>query len=339
MAPQQSDSHDPGVDVARRRSDEGADAADAPIPVEDGHQIRVGTASWTDPTMTAPGVFYPDGVSSAEDRLRHYASRFSLVEVDATYYALPQEAMSRRWVERTPDGFVFDVKAHALMTGQPTETRRLPKPIREALPEPLREKARLYPKDLPPELAEEVWAGFRRGIEPLVGSGKLGAVFLQFPRWVFPSNEARDHILQARERLGGLPIAVEFRHGSWFNEKNAERTLRFLTDNAIPYVIVDEPQGFKSSVPPVAATTSPELAVVRFHGRRAETWEKRDVPPSERFRYLYDEDELADWIPAVRDAAEKAKQTHVLMNNCFSNYGTTNALEIARLLRELEKRA
>ncbi|HEY4025773.1 MAG TPA: DUF72 domain-containing protein, partial [Candidatus Dormibacteraeota bacterium] len=318
-----TDTHDPGPEVARLRAEEVPRAAAEPIRVDDGHEIRVGTASWTDPTMTAPGVFYPPGAGSAEERLRFYASRFSVVEVDATYYALPQEQMSQRWVERTPDGFVFDVKAHALMTGQPAETRRLPKPIREALPETLSGKARLYPRDLPGELEHEVWAGFRRGIEPLVASGKLGAVFLQFPRWVFPSNETRDHILRARERLGGLQVAVEFRHGSWFNEKNAERTLRFLTDNAIPYVIVDEPQGFKSSVPPVVAATSPELAVFRFHGRRAETWEKRDVPPSERFRYLYDEDELADWAPAIRDVAHRAKQTHVLMNNCFSNYGTT----------------
>src|SRR5215471_14301120 len=333
------DPHDPGAEVAGRRAQAIADEAALPIRVDDGRVVRTGTASWTDPTMTAAGVFYPEGASSAEERLRYYASRFSVVEVDATYYALPQEAMSQRWVERTPDGFVFDVKAHAVMTGQPTETRRLPKPIREALPEELQAKARLYPKDLPAELTDEVWAYFRRGIEPLVEAGKLGAVFLQFPRWVFPSNETRDHILQARERLGGIPIAVEFRHGSWFNEKNAERTLRFLTDNAIPYVIVDEPQGFKSSVPPVAATTSSELAVVRFHGRNAETWEQRDVIPSERFRYLYDEDELADWVPAVRDASAKAKETHVLMNNCFSNYGTTNALEIAKLLRELERQS
>ncbi len=332
------DPHDPGVEVAARRAEGLDDAARAPIVVDDGHHVRTGTSSWTDPTMTAPGVFYPAGLSSAEDRLRYYASRFSVVEVDSTYYALPQEAVSGRWVERTPDGFVFDVKAHALMTGQPSEVKRLPKSIREALPEQLREKSRVYPRDLPQELAGEVWAGFRRGIEPLVEGGKLGAVFLQFPRWVFPSNETRDHILEARERLGGLPIAVEFRHGSWFNEKNAERTVRFLTDNAIPYVIVDEPQGFKSSVPPVVAATSPELAVFRFHGRRAETWEMRDVTPSERFRYLYDEDELADWVPAIRDTAHRAKETHVLMNNCFSNYGTTNALEVARLLQELEKK-
>src|SRR5215467_14245258 len=246
------DPHDPGAEVAGRRAEAIADEAALPIRVDDGHVVRTGTASWTDPTMTAAGVFYPEGVSSAEERLRYYASRFPVVEVDATYYALPQEAMSQRWVERTPGHFVFDVKAHALMTGQPTETRRLPKPIREELPEALREKARLYPKELPPELIDEVWAYFRRGIDPLVESG----------------------------RLGGVPIAVEFRHGSWFNEKNAERTLRFLTDHAIPYVVVDEPQGFKSSVPPVVAATSPDLAVFRFHGRNAETWEKRDITPA-----------------------------------------------------------
>ena len=328
--------HDPGWQAALARAEAADRAAAHPIRVPGGGEVRAGTASWTDPTMTEAGVFYPPGATSAEERLRFYASRFSMVEVDATYYALPQEQMSKRWVERTPDDFVFDIKAHALMTGQPTETRRLPKAIREALPEKAGEKARIYAKDLPRELQDEVWEGFKRGIEPLRAGGKLGAVFLQFPRWVFPSHEARQHIRDARVRMGDIPIAVEFRHGSWFNEKNAERTLQFLSEHAIPYVIVDEPQGFKSSVPPVAVVTSPELAVVRFHGHRAETWEKRDVTPAERFRYLYDEDELADWVSTVATAARQAKQTHVIMNNCFSNYGTTNAAEIARLLRELQ---
>jgi uncharacterized protein YecE (DUF72 family) len=289
--------------------------------------------------MTAAGVFYAPEANTAEERLRFYASRFSVVEVDATYYALPQEQVSQRWAERTPDDFVFDVKAHALMTGQATETKRLPKFIREALPEKLQEKPRFYARDLPAELVDEVWGAFRKGVEPLLAAGKLGSILLQFPRWVFPSHEARQHIRDARERLQGIPITVEFRHNSWFNEKNAERTLAFLSENQIPYVIVDEPQGFKSSVPPVAVVTSPELTVVRFHGRNAKTWEKRDITPAERFRYLYDEDELADWAPIIAENAKKAKETHVLMNNCFSNYGTTNATEMARLLREIEQRS
>src|SRR5438105_920781 len=256
--------HDPGVQVPGRRSQEAGDASRSPVKVGQG-EVRTGTASWTDPTMTAPGVFYPEGANSAEERLRYYAEQFPLVEVDTTYYALPRDAQSRLWVERTPDDFVFDIKAHALMTGQPTEVKRLPKSIREELPQELAQKSRIYGKDLPAELYDQAWAAFKEGIEPLREAGKLGAVFVQFPRWVFPSNESREQILDAKRRLGEVQLAVEFRHGSWFNEKNAERTLKFLTDNGIPYVMVDEPQGFKSSVPPLVTVTSSDLAVIRFH--------------------------------------------------------------------------
>jgi uncharacterized protein YecE (DUF72 family) len=331
-----ADPHDPGFEVSGSLAEPVLGAASRPIHIAGGGEVLTGTASWIDPTMTAKGVFYPDGASNAEDRLRYYATRFPVVEVDATYYALPRESASKLWVERTPDDFVFDVKAHALMTGQPSEVKRLPREIREALPEAHRDKARIYGKDLPKELDDEVWESFKRGIEPLRKANKLGAVFLQFPRWVFPSNEVREGILAAASRLGDIRLTVEFRHGSWFNEKNAERTLRFLTDHKIPYVIVDEPQGFKSSVPPVAAVTSPELAVFRFHGRRADLWEKPNIPPNERFRYLYDEDQLADWAPRIAEAARSAKQVHALMNNCSGNYGTTNALQLAELLKQYQ---
>jgi uncharacterized protein YecE (DUF72 family) len=327
--------HDPGVEEAKRRAGEGDGAGRSPIQVGKG-EVRFGTASWTDPTMTAPGVFYPPGSSSAEERLRYYAGQFPVVEVDATYYALPSKKTAEAWVERTPKDFVFDIKAHALMTGQPTEVSRLPKSIREELPAEQKEKKRIYGKDLPEELLHGVYEQFRDALQPLVAAGKLGAVFIQFPRWVFPSNETRDLILATRARLE-LPIAVEFRHGSWFNEKNAERTVKFLQEHKIPYVAVDEPQGFKSSVPPVVVQTSSELAVFRFHGRNQENWEKKDITPAERFRYLYDQDELADWTSKIAAVAKESKETHVIYNNCFSNYGTTNAREAARLLEELQR--
>jgi uncharacterized protein YecE (DUF72 family) len=330
-----TDPHDPGVEVARRRAEEAGDIARSPIKVGNG-EVRFGTASWTDPTMTVPGVFFPKGISSAEERLRFYANQFPVVEVDATYYVLPSKRTAESWVERTPDDFVFDIKAHALMTGQPTEVARLPKAIREELPGELAAKKRIYRKDMPAELLDAAYAQFREALEPLAEAGKLGAVFVQFPKWVFPSNEARELILETKQRLD-LPIAVEFRHGSWFNEKNAERTVKFLQDNKIPYVAVDEPQGFKSSVPPVVITTNEDLAVFRFHGRNKENWEKKDIPPSERFRYLYDEDELADWTPKIATVAKQTKQTHVIYNNCYSNYGTTNAREAARLLAEMQR--
>src|SRR5690242_21798985 len=142
------DPHDPGVEVARKRADDAGDVASQPIRAGTG-EVRFGTASWTDPTMTVPGVFYPKGLSTAEERLRYYASQFPVVEVDATYYALPNKRTSESWVERTPAGFVFDIKAHALMTGQPTEVARLPKAVREELPAELTEKKRIYRKDMP----------------------------------------------------------------------------------------------------------------------------------------------------------------------------------------------
>src|SRR5256714_4078676 len=330
-----TDPHDPGVEPARKRAEEAGNAARTPVQIGEG-KVRFATASGTDPTMTAPGVFYPKGAGNAEERLRFYASQFPVVEVDATYYALPNKRTAQSWVERTPKDFVFDIKAHALMTGQPTEVTRLPKAVQEELPGELKEKRRIYRKDMPVELLDAVYKQFREALEPLIEASKLGAVFVQFPKWVFPSNEARELILETRQRLD-LPIAVEFRHGSWFNEKNAERTVKFLQDNKIPYVAVDEPQGFKSSVPPVGIQTNEKLAVFRFHGRNNENWEKKGIQPSERFRYLYDEDELADWTPKIAAIAKQTQQTHVVYNNCFSNYGTTNAREAALILAEMQR--
>jgi len=324
--------HDPGPDPARERALPLEQAASQPLTTPHGATIRIGTASWTDPTMTAPGVFYPRGADTAEERLTYYAATFPIVEIDATYYALPSARVAAAWVDRTPPDFVFDAKAHALMTGQPSEAKRLPKDIRAALPEELAARPRIYAKDLPAELRDEVWRLYLAGLEPLRASGQLGSVLLQFPKWFFPTSESRDLILEARQRLGSVRSAVEFRSETWFNEKNRERTLAFLTDNSIPLVLVDGPQGLRSSIPPLAAVTSSELAIVRFHGRRVETWEATGIPVVERFRYLYSEEELREWVPRIREAAEEAREVHVLMNNCYANYGSTNARELAAML-------
>ena len=323
--------HDPGPDEANQRAEAHATAARKPLRLGDA-TVRIGTASWTDPTMTAAGVFYPPDASTAEDRLVFYANQFPIVEVDATYYALPARRTGELWLERTPPEFTFDIKAHALMTGQPSEVNRLPKDIREEMPAELLDKKRVYARDLPGEVEDEIWARFIDGIEPLRSSGKLGAVFLQYPRWFFPTGESRDEILKARERLGDTPFAVELRHASWFNEKNRDRTLGLFEKYEIPLVLVDAPPGTKSSLPPMAAVTSERLAVVRFHGRRTETWEQSGIPVVERFRYLYDAEQLSEWVPRIQEAARKVPEVHVLMNNCYANYGTTNAREIADLL-------
>ena len=331
--------NDPGAAAASERVAALEAVAAEPIELNGAGRILVGTASWTDPTMTAAGVFYPTGADNAEARLQYYASTFPVVEVDSTYYSLPVERTSQLWVDRTPPDFTFDIKAHALMTGQGTETKRLPKAIREALPEEQQAKSRIYAKDLPGELQDEVWRMFRDGLAPLAERNQLGSILLQYPKWVFPSNENRALIDEAVERLDGWKVAVEFRNGSWLNEKNAERTSRFLVERNIPFVMVDEPQGFKSSVPATTLVTSSDLALVRFHGRNAETWEKKGITPAERFRYLYSRDELSEWVPRIREAAQEAREVHLMFNNCYANYGTTNAREIAKLLEDLDAEA
>jgi uncharacterized protein YecE (DUF72 family) len=303
-----------------------------------GGVIRFGTAGWTDPTLTAPGVFYPDDARTAESRLRYYASRFPLVEIDSTYYALPTEKTAALWATRTPRGFVFDVKANALMTGHTTETSRLPKSLRDALPPELASRGRLSASALPNELRDEVWRTFLSALEPLRQSEKLGSVLLQFPPWFGPSRRNADAIVETVRRLGNVRAAVELRNAKWFAGRTAERTLALLRDHEIPFVMVDEPQGHANSVPPVRGTTSPKLAIVRLHGRRAETWAMQNVSVQERFCYLYDRSQLAEWISPIRDAASNTEEVHVVFNNCYSNYGTTNALEMAAIVGEAIER-
>ena len=133
-------------------------------------------------------------------------------------------------------------------------------------------------------------------------------------------------------RLAPLPVAVEFRQAAWMADQGRERTLDLLRRRGLVYVCVDEPQGTRRSVPPVAAVTSPDLAVVRFHGRRRETWERPGVSTTERFGYLYRPEELAEWVPAIRGLAHEARAVCVLMNNCHREYAVRNAKELATLL-------
>ena len=340
VAPDLDLEHDSGFAAASVRAARALDATPSdligrPLLVDPNgsREIRVGTASWTDPTIVKGGVFYPRGVSSSEDRLRYYASQFSAVEVDSTYYSLPERAIAALWAERTPDDFVFHVKAHALMTGQPTEVARLPEPLLDALPAALADKARIYAKDLPLELYDLVWTYFLDALEPLRAAGKLGGVLLQYPRWFLPTPENKDHLAESAARLAGTPGAVELRNRHWYGGPDGtgratQWTLDMLRDLGLTYVMVDGPQGLESSVPPVAAVTTPELAMVRLHGRREATWEAPKVPTVERYRYLYSQHELDAWVPRIEEASAQARRTTVFLNNCYGNYGTTNAREL-----------
>jgi uncharacterized protein YecE (DUF72 family) len=297
--------------------------------------IRVGTASWTDKTLLEPGLFYPRGVSSAADRLAFYADNFPVVEVDATYYALPAERTAELWVERTPDRFVFNVKAFGPLTQHPAKATAFPKDLREAIPDEAAAKPRIYPRDLPGGVVAESWKRFLTALRPLHEASKLGAVLFQFPEWFPPSRANRDYIVECGDRLAEvLPnasAAIEFRSEGWMrDEERQRRTLEMLEAHGLTYVCVDMPQGFKTSIPPVCASTAP-LAMVRFHGRRAETWGERGVPVIEKFRYEYSPQELAEWEPKIEALGATARETHVLMNNCYRDYAVRSAAAMAQL--------
>ncbi|MGH2354735.1 MAG: DUF72 domain-containing protein [Chloroflexota bacterium] len=297
-----------------------------------GGRIRVGTSSWTDPTLLKSG-WYPPEAQTAEQRLAHYAAQFPLVEVDSSYYALPSERNAALWVARTPPDFVFNIKAFALMTGHGAALSRLPAPLRDSLPAGFgAEKRQIYMKDLPEPAQRWIWDAFDQALAPLQEAGKLGAILLQFPPWFHISRESKRQIEHCRAMLPHHRLAVEFRNASWLAGENAQETFRLLNDLGLTYVCVDEPQGFTSSVPPVTAVTNPHLAMVRFHGRNAENWQARDIGVAERFKYLYDAKELDEWVPEVQRLASEAEQTHVLFNNCYADYGVRNAAQLVAML-------
>ena len=294
-------------------------------------RIMIGTCSWTDRSLLESGLFYPPQVKTPEARLRFYAANFPMVEVDSSYYALPSRRNSELWVERTPDDFIFHVKAYALFTGHAAEVRALPRDLQARLPEGLLSKRRVYMKDLPLAVQQETWILFLDAMSPLMEAGKLGLVLFQFPPWFHPSKASREHILECRERLPYCRLAVEFRNAAWLEEGGRERTLEFLRDHGLTYVCVDAPPGFRSSVPPVAAATT-DLGYVRFHGRNTRTWEKTGTTASERFDYYYSAEELEEWVPALRGLQEETRATHVLFNTNYRDQGVVNARQLALVL-------
>jgi uncharacterized protein YecE (DUF72 family) len=287
--------------------------------------IRLGTASWTDPTLIASG-WYPPEAKTPAARLRYYARRFPLVEVDATYYALPAETTARAWADRTPAGFIFDVKAFSLFTQHPTRVAALPTDLREAVPDTGR--GTVYLREVAPAVADQAWDRFLAALEPLRAAGKLGAILMQFPQWFPISRANKEYILSCARRAAPLRLSIEFRNRTWMTPDNQQETLEFLSGHDLPYVCVDMPQGYPSSIPPVLAATA-DLAVVRMHGH-SKNWASKDI--HERFGYRYSRAELAGWAPRISDLAERAASTHVLFNNCYRDYAQVNARQLADLL-------
>lgn len=265
--------------------------------------VLVGTSNWSDHQG-----FYPPGLKPAE-RIAYYARHFPVVSVDSTYYTLQPRRNFERWCERTPEGFVFDVKAYRELTQHDRDERgRVETP------------------------RAETFEKFSYSLEPMRECGKLRAVQFQFPPWFRLSDASFEYIATVREFFPDDLLAVEFRHRSWLEDESAERTLEFLRAHELAFVMVDEPQLGSGTVPPVVGVTNPDLAIVRFHGRNAETWYKKTASSTERFKYLYSQEELAEWLPAIERVRTEAKEVHLMLNNNYGNYAVRNAVDLMDLL-------
>ncbi|MCK6554289.1 DUF72 domain-containing protein [Candidatus Binatia bacterium] len=288
-------------------------------------RFRVGTASWTDPTLLAAS-FYPPEARTAERRLRFYAAHFDTVEVDSTYYALPSERNSILWAARTPDDFRFSIKAFAFLTQHAAETRALPQALRASLPADALAQPRI--ERPPPEVSDLAFDMFRSALVPLDRAGKLGCVLLQFPPW-FAATPAHEAYLDlCRAKLPGYRLAVEFRHRSWFGPR-AERTRAFLAERDLVLVCLDAPAA--PSIPLAPFVTTTDIAYVRLHGRNREAWFARHRSAAERFKYLYSDRELRECAEQIR-RLDRARTIYVLFNNCYADYGVRNAATMRGLL-------
>jgi uncharacterized protein YecE (DUF72 family) len=264
--------------------------------------VRIGVCSFADEGLLKH--WYPRGVSTPKARLAYYSERFDTVEVDSPFYHLPDPAVTGRWAQRTPPEFLFHVKAHGSMTGHEEADR------------------------------ERAFAEFRTALEPLELSGKLRGILLQYHPRVVKSQEAKEELSLVRARLDPLVPLVEFRHRSWLEEDERADTLSFLEENGLAYVSVDAPPTRASNVlPPVAAATH-RLAYVRFHGRNVKTWNIKAEKSSERFNWMYEAEELAEWVGKLGRLSEESDEVYAMFNNNRDDFAPRSAVLLRGLLDE-----
>jgi uncharacterized protein YecE (DUF72 family) len=291
--------------------------------------ILTGSASWTDKTLIDCGRFYPKDCTTADARLRYYASQFPIVEVDSSYYGVPTPQNAQLWADRTPEHFVFNVKAFRLFTGHQTSPDVLHKDLQQALG--AQAPKSLYYKDTPAEIRDELWRRFIEALAPLKAAGKLGAVHFQFAPWMIRNRDGLAHVRHCMEQMQGHDVSVEFRNKSWFDEAHLEKTIDFERELGVVHTIVDSPQGFSNAVPLVWEATNPKLALLRLHGRNKATWNDKSGASSNRFNYWYSPDELEAMAPEIRHIASQVDALHILFNTNYQDQGQVNA----RLMRKV----
>jgi uncharacterized protein YecE (DUF72 family) len=262
----------------------------------------------------------------AQDRLAWYAQRFDAVEVNSTFYAIPEQGAVARWDEVTPDRFVFDYKLHRLLSRHAAQLDSLPPDLRDGLETTPRGRVKLTT-----ELEATMVERTLEAVTPLVQAGKLGAFLLQLTPSFSPGKHELDELDGLIEGLRPHVVAVELRHRGWVEGDRAERTLDWLSEQRAAFVAVDAPKAVHVPImPDIDAVTCPELAYIRMHGRDEEGYMKGKTV-AERFGWDYSDEELEEIARRARSMAEQAETVHTMFNN---NRGA-DAPSAARRFRQL----
>ena len=222
------------------------------------------------------GSFYPRGMPRRE-WLNYYTREFNALELNSTFYALPKLSILKAMIDKTGEGFLFSIKANQEMTHQRQHDSR-------------------------------VFAAFVHMLQPFIEAGKLGCVLAQFPYSFGFSRQNWDYLELLRERLGDLPVVVEFRNAQWLRSE----VFDWLRSYNLGFCCVDEPQ-LPKLLPPLAEVTS-NVGYVRFHGRNAVKWWQHEHA-YERYDYTYSAEELRDWLPKISKLDSLAERTFIFANN------------------------
>ena len=262
--------------------------------------IKIGTSGFSFPDWK--GTVYPQGLQEKE-MLSFYEKElgFNALEVNFTYYALPSQKSLEGMSKKTSGEFEFVVKSYKGMTHE----------IRD------KETGEMVDN-------QEIFQKFKYGLAPLIQDRKLTCVLAQFPYGFFPNRGNMEYLERFRDEMADIPLVFEFRNRTWMKEQ----TLQFLEKKGIGFCIVDEPN-LPKLMPYLPKATS-EIGYFRFHGRNPNWF---NVPTKVRYDYLYNEGELKEFIPDIRDISQKTAKTLIFFNNCYSGSAAKNAAQMAKLLQ------
>ncbi|MDR0267350.1 DUF72 domain-containing protein [Paenibacillus sp.] len=266
-------------------------------------RIQIGLAGWGD-----HDDIYPKG-TKAGDKLKMYGSRFPIVELDSSFYAIPSPERMRKWSEQTSESFGFIVKAYQGMTGH----------TRGKIP---------FPD------ARSMFQAFRESAAEMREMGKLKAVLFQYPPWFACERKHVDILRRTREWMDGFPLALEFRHRSWFDGEMRDKTLSFMREEGWIHSVCDEPQAGEGSIPAIIEPTREDFTLVRLHGRNAAGWQSSGQPNWREVRYLYryNEEELLEWKDNISKLLGSTQKCWIIFNNNSGGDAANNAMQLMKLL-------